>query len=154
MHYIMGFIISDLLFIWAGTYLYVVIANKILTNLIKSYAQPQPHSLVSLLHYTFIHTCWAMTVCELTLVTITLGQEQVPPEEGLWRWVRRCLGCRLPVNYGLWRIIVVIWYILSSYFVHKLHYVIKILTLIYVHWVIICVGLDPSTHVRCIWICP
>jgi hypothetical protein len=31
----------DQLFNWVGIYLYLVIANKILTNLIKSNAQPQ-----------------------------------------------------------------------------------------------------------------
>jgi hypothetical protein len=41
MHYIVGFIIHyDLLFNWDGIYLYLVIANKILTNKIKSCAQP------------------------------------------------------------------------------------------------------------------
>jgi hypothetical protein len=37
----------DLLLIWVGIYLYLVIANKILTN-IKINAQLQPSSLVSL----------------------------------------------------------------------------------------------------------
>jgi hypothetical protein len=37
----------DLLLIWVGIYLYLVIANKILTNF-KSNAQLQPSSLVSL----------------------------------------------------------------------------------------------------------
>jgi hypothetical protein len=41
MHYcIVGFIIHhDKLFIWVGIYLYLVIANKILTNFFKSNAQ-------------------------------------------------------------------------------------------------------------------
>jgi hypothetical protein len=39
MHYILGVIINcDLLFIWVGIYLYLVTANKILTNF-KSNAQ-------------------------------------------------------------------------------------------------------------------
>jgi hypothetical protein len=37
MHCIVGFIINyDLLFNWDGIYLYLVIANKILTNLLKA----------------------------------------------------------------------------------------------------------------------
>jgi hypothetical protein len=41
MHCIVGIIIiCDLLFNWVGIYLNLVIANKILTNLIKSNARP------------------------------------------------------------------------------------------------------------------
>jgi hypothetical protein len=41
MHCIVGFTIHyDQLFNWVGIYLYLVIANKILTNKIKSNAQP------------------------------------------------------------------------------------------------------------------
>jgi hypothetical protein len=37
MHYIMGFVINcDLLFNWDGIYLYLVTANKILTNMLKA----------------------------------------------------------------------------------------------------------------------
>jgi hypothetical protein len=39
MHCIVGFIIHDQLFNWDGIYLYLVTANKILTNT-KSNAQP------------------------------------------------------------------------------------------------------------------
>jgi hypothetical protein len=47
MHRIVGIVINfDLLLIWVGIYLYLVIANKILTNF-KSNAQFQPSSLVS-----------------------------------------------------------------------------------------------------------
>jgi hypothetical protein len=36
MHCIVGFVINcDQLFYWVGIYLYLVIANKILTNLLK-----------------------------------------------------------------------------------------------------------------------
>jgi hypothetical protein len=48
MHCIVGYFINDILFNWVCIYLCLVIANKILTNLIKSNAQPQPFSLVSL----------------------------------------------------------------------------------------------------------
>jgi hypothetical protein len=40
MYCIVGIIIYNFLFNWNGTYLYLVIANKILTNKIKSNAQP------------------------------------------------------------------------------------------------------------------
>jgi hypothetical protein len=52
-HYITGVVTNfDLLLIWVGIYLYLVIANKILTNF-KSNAHLQPSSLVSLtLHIT------------------------------------------------------------------------------------------------------
>jgi hypothetical protein len=48
MHCIAGDVVTSvLLFNWVGIYLYLVIANKILTNF-KSNAQLQPSSLVSL----------------------------------------------------------------------------------------------------------
>jgi hypothetical protein len=48
MHCIAGDVVTfDLLLNWVGIYLYLVIANKILTNF-KSNAQLQPSSLVSL----------------------------------------------------------------------------------------------------------
>jgi hypothetical protein len=48
LHCIVGVIINcDLLFIWVGIYLYLVTANKTLTNF-KSKAQISPASLVSL----------------------------------------------------------------------------------------------------------
>ena len=82
----MGSFINDLLFNCDHIYLYLVIANKILINKIKSYAQPQPIFLVGLtLHFLssnhkwahthFPHTCWAITVWELTPAIVTLGQE-------------------------------------------------------------------------------
>jgi hypothetical protein len=98
-----------------GIYLYLVIANKILTNF-KSNAQPQPSSLVSLTLYElpplvssctlFPTTCWAMNVCELTLAVShpPTGQEQVPQDEALGGCCDvfvRGLGRRLPVNFGL-----------------------------------------------------
>jgi hypothetical protein len=48
MHCIMGVVTNfDLLLIWVGVYLYLVTANKILTNF-KSNAQLEPSALVSL----------------------------------------------------------------------------------------------------------
>jgi hypothetical protein len=40
MHCIVGYFVYDLLFNWDGIHLYLVIANKYLTNKIKSNAQP------------------------------------------------------------------------------------------------------------------
>jgi hypothetical protein len=50
LHYEM--FIYDILFNWDGTYFHLVIANKILTNKVKSYAQPHLFSFVSItLHF-------------------------------------------------------------------------------------------------------
>jgi hypothetical protein len=48
---IVGTIIYGLSFTWDDTYLYLVIANKFLTNLIKSNTQPQPYYLITLHFY-------------------------------------------------------------------------------------------------------
>jgi hypothetical protein len=49
LHCIVGFIHHyDQLFNWDSIYLHLVITNKILTNLFKSNAQPEPFFLVSL----------------------------------------------------------------------------------------------------------
>jgi hypothetical protein len=58
-----------LLFNWVGIYLYLVIANKILTNF-KSNAQLQPPSLVSLTlhvssHLWRVHTHYSPQLVEL-----------------------------------------------------------------------------------------
>jgi hypothetical protein len=47
----------DLLFIWAGIYLYLVTANKILTNS-KSFSQLKPSPLVSLTLHMSSHLWW------------------------------------------------------------------------------------------------
>jgi hypothetical protein len=55
MHRIAGVVITFVLLLnWVGIYLYLVIANIILTNF-KSNAQLQPCSLVSLTHHTSSH---------------------------------------------------------------------------------------------------
>jgi hypothetical protein len=75
---------------------------------------------------------------------------------GAWRmlrWVWRGLGHHLPFNYDGGRS-------LSSYDVFYLAIFVRILlynkdvALIFVPWFIICVRLDPSTYLRCIWNCP
>jgi hypothetical protein len=76
LHCIVGFIInSDLLCNWIGIHLYLVIANKKLTNLLKAMLNLNHYlslhyiwaSTVSELMHIIPHTCWAMNVCELTL---------------------------------------------------------------------------------------
>jgi hypothetical protein len=49
LHCIVGFVIKcDLLFNWVGIYLYLVTANKILTNLLKAMLSLNPYLLISL----------------------------------------------------------------------------------------------------------
>jgi hypothetical protein len=56
MHCIAGDVVTFvLLFNWVGIYLYLVTANKILTNFKKSNAQLQPSSLVSLTLHVSSH---------------------------------------------------------------------------------------------------
>jgi hypothetical protein len=52
MHHIVGIIINcDLLFYWDGIYLYLVIANKILTNLLKAMLNFNHYLLIILTLY-------------------------------------------------------------------------------------------------------
>jgi hypothetical protein len=115
LHCIVGFIINfDLLFIWDGIYLYLVIANKTLTNF-KSNAQLQPFLLVSLTRHMNPHRKWAHAHYSPQLVELWTyvsspflyshppGQGQVPQDEeheGCRDEFLRGLGRRLPVNYG------------------------------------------------------
>jgi hypothetical protein len=92
MHCIVGFIINcDVLFNWVGIHLYLVTANKILTNLLKSMLSRKTYLLKSLtLHMSPIvsklihiipHTCWAMNVCKLTLAITPHRWTSGTPEE-------------------------------------------------------------------------
>jgi hypothetical protein len=68
LHYIVGVVINpDLLFNWVGIYLYLVIANKILTNF-KSNAQLLPSSLVILTlmssHFWRVHAHYSPQLVE------------------------------------------------------------------------------------------
>jgi hypothetical protein len=64
----------------------------------------------------------------------------------------RGLGRRLLVNYGCW-IVVFVWcnYLTILY---RTALYIKDMTFVSVPWVIICVRLDPSTHLIRVWVCP
>jgi hypothetical protein len=70
MHCIEGVVITFVLLLnWVGIYLYLVIANKILTNF-KSNAQLQPSSLVSLTlhmssHFWRVHAHYSPQLVEL-----------------------------------------------------------------------------------------
>jgi hypothetical protein len=70
MHCIEGVVVTVVLLLnWVGIYLYLVIANKILTNF-KSNAQLQPSSLVSLTlhvssHLLRVHAHYSPQLVEL-----------------------------------------------------------------------------------------
>jgi hypothetical protein len=116
MHCIVGVVINFVLLLnWVGIYLYLVIANKILTNF-KSNAQLQPSFLVSLTlhmssHLWRVHAHYSPQLVELwTYVSSLLlshtptGQKQVPQDEAHGGWCdefMRGLGHRFPVNFGL-----------------------------------------------------
>ena len=157
MHYIVGVVIDlDLLFIWVGIYLYLVTANKILTNF-KSNALLQPTYLVSLTLQMSSHLWWVTHyspqlverwtyVSSPLLYSHPLGQEQVPRDEvheGCCDEFVSGLGHRLPVNFVCW-IIVFVWcnYLIILY--RTLLYI-NVVTFISVPWVIICVRFDPNT---------
>jgi hypothetical protein len=103
MHCIEGVDITFVLLLnWVGIYLYLVIANKILTNF-KNNAQLEPSSLVK--PYTsrelpplassctlFPTTFWAMNICDLTLAISHPHRSRTGTAGwGTWRmrwWVR------------------------------------------------------------------
>ena len=77
------------------------------------------------------------------------GQEQVPlyeAHEGRCDEFVSGLGCRLPVNFGCW-IVVFVWSNYLTILYRTLLYI-KDVTFVSIPWVIICVRLDPSTHVN------
>jgi hypothetical protein len=96
-----------------------------------------PHNLLS------DERMWAHPCC----THIPLGQEQVPHDEA-HEWCCdefvRCLGRRLPVNFGCW-IVVFIWCSYLSILYRTMLYINHV-TFVSVSWDIICVGLNPSTN--------
>jgi uncharacterized protein YggT (Ycf19 family) len=137
MHCIAGDVVTFVLLLnWVGIYLYLVIANKILTNF-KSNAQLQPSSLVSLTlhvssHHWRVHTHYSPQLVErwtyvssLLLSHTPTGQEQVPQDEaygGCCVVFMRGLGRRFPVNFGLLDRRLLIMYVFI-YFVQNFWYV-------------------------------
>jgi hypothetical protein len=104
-----------LLLNWVGIYLYLITANKILTNF-KSNAQLQPSSLLSLTlhissHLWRVHTHYSPQLIELWTYVSSLFAVSQPHRSrtgnvgwGAWRmlwWVRERSRPRLPVNLGL-----------------------------------------------------
>jgi hypothetical protein len=158
MHCIAGVVITFVLLLnWVVIYLYLVIANKFLTNF-KSNAQLQPSSLVSLTlhmssHLWRVHAHYSPQLIErwtyvssLLLSHTHTCQEQVPQDEARGGWCDkfvRGLGRRLPVNFGLLdRVFIWCNYLFILY--RTLLYS-KDVTFVSVPLLIICVRLGPST---------
>jgi hypothetical protein len=165
----MGLVINFfllLLLLWFGIHLHLVIANNILTNLLKAMLNFNPYCW-SALHNTwtltfgeFMHiiptTCWAMNMCELTLAV------SHPPQEKN-RWFKRSHTTksstwsrwRLPVDF--WRQgWTLVWFIFIFYSVRLPlcnKYSDYIVTFISIHSVIICVVLFDA-YMRCTRLCP
>jgi hypothetical protein len=159
MHCIEGVVITFVLLLnWVGIYLYLVIANKILTNF-KSNAQLQPSSLVSLTlhmssHFWRVHAHYSPQLVELWTYVSSLLLSHTPNRSrtgtarwGMWRmlwWVREKSRPSSPSQ--LW-----VAGSLSSYDVNIFLFCIELLlcskdlTFDHVPWFIICVRLGPST---------
>jgi hypothetical protein len=140
LHCIVGFIHHcGQLYNWVGIHLYLVIANKILTNLFKSMLNLNHFSLVSLTLHMSVHRKWAHAHYSSHLLSDDhmgaqpcynhTGSRTDTARWGAWRmlrWVLTGLGRRLLVNYGYRGL-------LSSYdafylaiFVQKFYYIVKI----------------------------
>jgi hypothetical protein len=146
-----------LLFNWAGIYLYLVIANKILTNF-KSNAQLQPSSLVSLTlqvssHLWRVHSHYSPQLVERWMYVSSLLLSHTPPHRSrtgtagwsawrmLWR-VRERSRSSSPSQ--LWVAGPLSPYNVIIYFIEFLLYS-KDVIFDPVPWFIICVRLGPST---------
>jgi hypothetical protein len=73
--------IYDHLFNQDDIYLYLLITNKFFTNLIKSYAQHQPYSLISLTLHFFPHLLSDDCMRAHSCYNHSPSQEQVPRKE-------------------------------------------------------------------------
>jgi hypothetical protein len=124
MHCIAGVVITFVLLLnWVGIYLYLVIANKILTNF-KSNAQHQPSSLVSLTlhvssHLWRVHTHYSPQLVERWTYVISLLLSYTPHRSrtgtagwGAWRMLWRVRERSRPSSpsqlWGCW-IVVSLW---------------------------------------------
>jgi hypothetical protein len=113
LHCIVGFIHHyDQLFNWVGIYLYLVFANKILTNLLKAMLSLNHFSLVSLTLHMSPHSKWAHAHYYPHLLSNDhmrahpcYNHTRSRTSTARWGaynmllWVRRGLGRRIPVNY-------------------------------------------------------
>ena len=124
MHCIAGeFVTFVLLLNWVGIYLYLVMANKILTNF-KSNAQLQPSSLVSLTlhvssHLWRVHAHYSPQLVERWTYVSSLLLSHTPHRSrtgtagwGAWRmlrWVRERSRSSSPSQLWLQRIVFFVW---------------------------------------------
>jgi hypothetical protein len=159
MHCIAGVVTNfDLLLIWVGILLYLVIANKILTNF-KSNARLQSSSLVSLTlhmssHLWRVHAHYSPQLVERWTYVSSLLLSRTPQRPrtgtagwGAWRmlwWV--CERSRPSSPSQLWvaRSLSPYDVIIYLFYTELLLYS-KDVTFVSVPWVIICVRLGPST---------
>jgi hypothetical protein len=158
MHCIAGDVVTLVLLLnWVGIYLYLVIANKILTNF-KSNAQLQPSFLVSLtlhvssplwrVHAHYSTQLVAMNVCELTLAVSHPHRSRTGTTGwGTWRMLWRVRERSRPSSPSqLWVAGPLSPYniIIYLFFIELILYS-KVVTFDPVPWFIICVRLGPST---------
>jgi hypothetical protein len=158
MHCIAGVVITFvLLLIWVGIYLYLVIANKILTNF-KSNAQLQPSSLVSLTlpmssHLWRVHAHYSPQLVERWTFVSSLLLSHIPHRSrtsttgwGAWRMLRRVRERSRPLSPSqLWvdgslsPYDVIIYLFCTELLLYS-----KDVTFVSVPWIIICVRLGPT----------
>jgi hypothetical protein len=158
-HCIAGVVISFVLLLnWVGIYLYLVIANKILTNF-KSNAQLQTSSLVSLTlhvssHLWRVHAHYSPQLVELWTYVSSLLLSHIPHRSrtgtvgwGAWRMLccvrersRPSSPSQLWVAGPLSPYNVIIYLFCTELLLYS-----KVVTFDPVLWFIICVRLGPST---------
>jgi hypothetical protein len=159
MHCIAGVVITFVLLLnWVGIYLYLVIANKILTNF-KSNAQLQPSSLVSLTlhvssHLWRVHAHYSPQLVERWTYVSSLLLSHTPHRSrigtarwGTWRMLwrvrersRSSSPSQLWVARSLSPYDVIIYLISTELLLYS-----KDVTFVSVPWFIICVRLCPIT---------
>jgi hypothetical protein len=157
MHCIAGDVVTFVLLLnWAGIYLYLVIANKILTNY-KSNAQLQPSSLVSLTlhvssHLWRVHALYSPQLVERWTYVSSLLLSHTPPqvknryrrmrrmENAVREWSRSSSPSQLWVAGLLSPYNVIIYLFCTELLLYS-----KDVTFDDVPWFIICVRLGPST---------
>jgi hypothetical protein len=159
MHCIASVVINFVLLLnWVGIYLYLVIANKILTNF-KSNAQLQPSSLVSLtLHMSSrlwrVHAHYSPQLVERWTYVSSPLLSHTPHRSrigtagwGAWRMLWRVRErSRLSSPSQLWVAGSLSPYEVIIYlFCTELILYSKDVTFVFVPWFIICVRLGPST---------
>jgi hypothetical protein len=148
-----------LLLNWVGIYLYLVIANKLLTNF-KSNAHLQPSSLVSLTlhmnsHLWRVHAHYSPQLVEQWMYVSSLLLSHTPPDRsrtgttgwGAWRMLwrvrersRSSSPSQLWVAESLSPYDVIIYLLYTELLLYSID-----VTFVFVPWFIICVRLGPST---------